>query len=217
MIYNVLEFLPIKSFRDIDVNMSFWLGGIISWYLFVEGWLLFYHFSIHNLSYDIFIFVLSINFRRVTILPFTLILVSISDSARSLTLFLSLLLTYYMLCLIRVSHKTNPIWSPILRITFINQVILFFPKSFPHETIGIFWTIMSSTFVIIYNHRRRKKKGWQNDEWLFHLVSYNLFRTNPLNNVNGLFLQEKGSFVETFWFFEVFSIGYLDDIDGSLF
>lgn len=73
-------------------------------------------------------------------------------------MFFTILEFPYILVSISVSNNTKTIWFPILPFTFIYTVSVFISKSFPHITRRCFPPIKSFTFVIISNHRRRKKK-----------------------------------------------------------
>ena len=157
------------------------------WWGWFKGVLLFYHFSIHHLVFDFSVFVVWCSVPWSPILPFPHILIIIIIRECSLTMKFPILPTPYILCYFRFSvyYETSDnqcsktIRISILYLTLIlclslfTQIIRSFEisKSFLHMIRVMTRSIKSFTFVIISNQRRRKKE-WEEDEYMSHLVSH---------------------------------------------
>ena len=124
---------------------------------------------------------------------FPYILVSIRPRECPLTIIFPILPFPNILVSISVSHNTKTIWFPILPFTFIYTVSVFISKSFPNYTRRGFPSVKCLLFFITGSYKRRKKKEWdEDDEWMFHLVSYKWFRITQYIPQFGGVLQEMG-------------------------
>ena len=66
--------------------------------------------------------------------------------------------------------------------------------------------------MIISNHRRRKKKYWDEDyEYMFHLVSYKWFRRTQYITSIGLFYNVWEFYLEGVWLWRISGV-YLEDV-----